>query len=89
VEIEASAPAGARLVLPLIALQSETVRQDGAGAVTISKTGASVEIRATGAVELRDGGRSRVFNLVPGFLAVPVTIALAGGRPVTCTLRVG
>jgi hypothetical protein len=89
VEIEASAPEGARLVLPLIALQSETVRQDGAGAVTISKTGASVEIRATGAVELRNGGRSRVFNLVPGFLAVPVTIALAGGRPVTCTLRVG
>ena len=87
VEIKVSAPEGSRLVLPLIALQSETVRQPQPGAFSISKTGATVEVRATAPIELRDGGKSRVFNLVPGFLAVPVSIAL-GTQPVSCTLKV-
>ena len=88
VEIEASAPEGARLVLPLIALHSETVRRTAAGAIAISKPGALVEVRATAPLELRDEGRSRVFNLVPGFLAAPLTIPLGGAQPVSCTLRV-
>jgi hypothetical protein len=89
VDIAASAAKGARLVLPLIALQSERVRQDSADRVTIAKSQALVELRATTPLELRDEGRSRVFNLVPGFLAVPVTVPLGGVQPVTCTLRVG
>jgi hypothetical protein len=89
VEITASAPEGARLALPLIALPSETVRQTAAGAIAISKAGALVQVRATAPLELRDGGRSRVFNLVPGFLAVPITVALGGAQPVVCTLRAG
>jgi hypothetical protein len=88
VRIEASAPEGARLALPLIALHSENVRQTGAGAIAISNPGALVEVRATAPLELRDGGRSRVFNLAPGFLAAPLTLPLGSVQPVACTLRV-
>jgi hypothetical protein len=87
VEITVSAPEGAHLVLPLIALPSETVRQSEPGMITISKPGGTVEVRATAPLELRDGGRSRVFNLVPGFLALPLRMPV-GGQPVRATLRV-
>ena len=86
-EISAAAPEGARLVLPLIALSSETVRRTGPGAISIAKPGCTVQVRAAGSLELRDEGRSRVFNLVPGFLAVPVAIPLTPDKAVTCEIR--
>ena len=89
VEIEATAPEGARLALPLIALQSETLRRKDDRTITIAKSGGLVEVRATAPMELREEGWARVFNLVPGFLAAPIGIPLGGGRPVSCALRVG
>ena len=88
-EISVSAPVGSRLVLPLIALRTERVQQPSAESVTIAKQGGVVRVEASGPLQLRDGGQSRVFNLVPGFLAVPLTVQIEDPRPVVCTLRVG
>jgi hypothetical protein len=77
-EISVSAPQGSRLALPLIALPAETVRRTAAGAITISKAGGTVVVRATAPLQVRDEGQSRIFNLVPGFLAVPLTVEVTG-----------
>lgn len=88
-EISVSAPAGAKLVLPVIATSQEMVQRTGTDSIAIAKKQAMVRVQATGRIELRDDGLSRVFNLIPGFLAVPLTIPIKDSQPLTCTIRVG
>lgn len=88
VSISAEGPNGIRMALPLIAEFSETVRRTDSRTLTLRKSGGIVNLEATAPIDLRGDGRPRVFNLVPGFLAIPVTLPLTAGLPATCTLRI-
>jgi hypothetical protein len=81
-----TAPACA-LVLPIISLPGERVRRLSDRRFVVSKAGGDVAILASAPIEIADtGGGDRVFNLVPGFCAVPFVVAVPGGR-VECSIR--
>lgn len=90
-QIDGSVPGAATcaLVLPLIAARGETVRRVSATGYEVSQGRGIVAIAASAPLEIVATGAERVFNLVPGFHAVPFTIAVAPGSAgrVECSIR--
>ena len=76
VQIEVSATDGGRFILPVIALPREQVRRAAPDRIVIQKLNCTVEVTAATLIEICSDGRSRVFNLVPGFFAIPLEIPL-------------
>jgi len=77
-----------RLMLPIISLTGETVTRISAKRIEIRKPGGTLVIEANAPLEIEDPGRPRIFNLVPGFEAVPVFAEIPANEPLICRLRV-
>jgi hypothetical protein len=76
------------LVLPVISPDGEVVRRVNDKRVTIAKPKGTLVVEASAPLEIAEvSGRDRVFNLTPGFAAVPFRITLPVGATVTCTFR--
>ena len=78
-----------RLVLPLISPNHERVAQTAPGRIEIHKSGGIVVIEANVPLEIRKTSRSRIFNLVPGFEAVPIVAQIPPDGSLEVRLRVG
>jgi hypothetical protein len=78
----------ARLILPLVSDLGETVRRVSEKCIAVQKPSATVLVQADAAIDLPADSSMRVFNLVPGFLAVPLSIGLPRDGRVQCTIRV-
>ncbi len=95
VTITASAPARngqnarPRFVLPVISRGDETVKRPAAGRVDIHKPNGILSMDANVPLHIEDVGRPRIFNLVPGFEAVPVFAEIPGDGELSCRIRPG
>jgi hypothetical protein len=88
VTIGASVPGtDATLVLPLISPNGEAIRRVSPRRFEVKKDRGTVVVEADAPLAIADVGGDRVFNLVPGFAAIPFVLALPGGRG-SCTVRV-
>jgi len=76
-----------RLVLPLISPGGEKVIQQ-ANRIEIRKPQGTVVIEANAPLRIQESTRSRVFNLVPGFEAVPVFAEIPAEHALECRIRV-
>ena len=74
----------ARLVLPMIARADQAVEQKDARTVGVTK--AAGQITVTADADFAPVPSQRIFNLVPGLQAAPLSIALAEGQSVTVTI---
>jgi hypothetical protein len=92
--IAASAPgAGSgedrpRLVLPLVSPTGESVSQPAPGRIEIQKPRGKVVIEANAPLRVQKISRSRIFNLVPGFEAVPIIADIPPDARLECRVRV-
>jgi len=77
-----------RLVLPIISPTGETVARISANRIEIRKPGGTLVIEANAPLEIDDHGRPRIFNLVPGFEAVPVFAEIPPEGTLTCRIQV-
>jgi hypothetical protein len=86
--VTGAAPAGAlSLVLPVISTPDERVRRVTPRRLEVDKAGGTLSIEASAPVTLAEEAGRRVFNLVPGFCAIPLVVRLPPGtRSVECTL---
>lgn len=91
--ITASAPgvgSGAgrpRLVLPIISPGGEKVTRPSVDRIEIHKPGGTLVLEANVPLQIEDTGRPRVFNLVPGFEAIPVFAEIPAGETLSCRIR--
>ena len=76
------------LVIPVIARSDETVTRSSPTLWNINKSAGQLIVKADSDLNRISTKRDRVFNLVPGFEALPLAIASAGGKAVECTLGV-
>jgi hypothetical protein len=88
-QVQSAQPGQARfaLVLPLVSAPGETIRRLSATRVQVAKQKSGVLLEASAPLDLADTGDDRVFNLVPGFCAIPFVVALAPGAPIECSIR--
>lgn len=88
--VEATCCEPARLVLPVVALPGDAVAfsPDGLSA-TIARRSATIRITAGGALSRLPSGRSDglAFCPSPGFLCLPLSLAIAPGRPATASVQ--
>ena len=75
------------LVLPVIAKATETARLVSARQCEISKPGGVLVLQSNLEPTLPASLTERVFNLVPGFEAFPVTITTGSGKIAECQIR--
>ena len=75
-----------RLVLPLISPTGEKVTQS-AKRIEIHKPQGRVVIEADAPLRIQESTRSRIFNLVPGFEAVPIIAEIPTDSRVECRIR--
>ena len=75
------------LVLPLVSAQSETVRRLTERSCEVIKHAGRVTIESSSTLRIHELARSRAFNLVPGFQAVPFVVDGSDAGIVTLTLR--
>ena len=68
----------ARLVVPVIAHGDETVERPGARDVVVSRPGGKIRVQSLD-LDLEPAPLPRIFNLVPGFQAAPVSAVLTDG----------
>ena len=76
------------LVLPVIVGEGETLSPAGPGAVEVAKSGGRLRIVTDAATGFEPLPAQRIFNLVPGFQAMALRIALADDKPVQVTISV-
>jgi hypothetical protein len=78
-----------RLIVPVIATPEETLRQTSRRRWDLAKRDAALTVESTGDLVLGDTRPDgRIFSLTPGFLAVPVQVAVPpDGRMVELSLR--
>ena len=91
VEILASADAGNKTpqyILPVICPQSEKVTRVDAKTVRLDKPAGPLMIRTDAAKGFLPMPDQRVFNLVPGFEALPLAVELPAGKTVKIEIRV-
>jgi len=74
------------LVLPVIVGEGETISPAGPGAVEVIKSRGRLRIVTDAAAGFEPLPTQRIFNLVPGFQAMALRIALADGQPVRVTI---
>jgi hypothetical protein len=77
-----------RLALPLISATGETVNQPAPGRIEILKPQGKVLVEANAPLRIEQTPRSRIFNLVPGFEAVPIVAELPPDAALECRIRV-
>jgi hypothetical protein len=77
-----------RLVLPVISPDGEAVLQTNATRIEIRKPRCTVVLDANAPLRIQETGRSRIFNPVPGFEAVPVIAEIPEGARLECRMRV-
>jgi hypothetical protein len=93
VEIAAStsgaAPAGAsmRLVVPVIARSVDRLDSISPQSVRIVRTEGTITIRTDSAAGFEPSSKEKTFNLVPGFEAFPISVALPAEKAVRIQLR--
>jgi hypothetical protein len=77
-------PAAAVLqfIVPVIARQSEQIEQASSQIVRISKSRGTLLVTIDGANRFESIRSEHAFNLVPGFEAVPLTVAILPGKDV-------
>jgi hypothetical protein len=85
-KITASAP-GARLMLPVISANGEKVVQT-ANRIEIHKLQCTLVIESNAPLRIQETKRERIFNLVPGFEAVPVIAEIPKDGKLECRIRV-
>lgn len=76
-----------RLVLPLISPSGETVTRISANRIEIRKPTGTLIVETNAKLEIEDHGRPRIFNLVPGFEAVPVFAEIPPDGAISCRIR--
>lgn len=92
--ITASAPgvgsgaARPRLVLPIISPGGEKVTQPSADRIEIHKPEGTLILEANAPLQIQDTIRPRIFNLVPGFEAIPVFVEIPDDETLGCRIRV-
>ncbi len=85
----ADAKAETTLVVPLISPSGETVRQVSDNRLEIEKPGGTVVLTSNVPLTLGTEPEKRVFNMVPGMEAVPVTMKVGrNSEPVACEISV-
>jgi len=80
--------AGWSLVVPVIAKSSEAATQTAPTRWTVAKPGGRLVVSAASPITRIATRRDRVFNLVPGFEALPLELTANGAKSVACVLRV-
>ena len=75
------------LVIPVITKSNETAKPAASNRWEINRAGGRLMIMSDAAIDRIPSKRERIFNLVPGFEAVPLRVAGAGAKPVECTLQ--
>ena len=75
------------LVLPVISKTGEVVRAVAPGRWEFTKPAGRLIVSAATAIERMPTRRERVFNLVPGFEAVPLRLVGTGAKSVECSLQ--
>jgi hypothetical protein len=82
--------AGASLVLPIVSASGEKVTQVSGNRIEITKPGGTVVIESSVPMTIEKTKRDRIFNMVPGMEAIPISVALprTNGMQATCTISV-
>lgn len=75
-----------QLVLPLISPTGEKVMQSG-NRIEIHKPQGTVVIEANAPLRIEETTRPRIFNLVPGFEAVPIIAVIPADTRLECRIR--
>jgi hypothetical protein len=75
-------------VLPLISPAGEKVRRVGGQRLEVHKPEGVVVLEANAPLHIEEIGASRIFNLVPGFEAVPVFAEVPAGSALSCRIGV-
>ena len=75
-------------MLPVVCPQDDPARRLDAHTVRIDRPGGRLLIRCAAPAEFEPTPERRVFNLVPGFECVPLSITLRAGRSVRVTIEV-
>jgi hypothetical protein len=82
-----SAPAPLRFILPLLARAADPLTQPDPQTVRITRHAGSLTVRADAPARFEPVPAQRTFNLVPGFEAVPLVIALDSGTDIRVHLE--
>jgi hypothetical protein len=69
-----------QFIVPVIARQNEQIEQASSQIVRISKSRGTLIVTVDGANRFESIRSERAFNLVPGFEAVPLTVAILPGK---------
>ncbi len=77
-----------RLVIPLISPTGEKVDQPAPDRIEIHKPHGNVVIEANVPLKIQQTKRVRIFNLVPGFEAVPILAEIPANIRLECRIRV-
>ncbi len=89
-EIDNSSKEKASMFLPIISQTGEKVTRINANKIEIEKKEGTVAIESNVALQIKKSTKDRIFNLVPGFEAVPVYVDLLAGSKteVYCTISI-
>ena len=75
-----AAPAAVRLIVPVLARADERFEQPNARTVYVAKAKGTLRIETDADEGFEKIPSERVFNLVPGFEAIPLSVVLEGGK---------
>jgi hypothetical protein len=91
VEITASATGATgeklQFVLPVICRSDETVEHNGKDSIRITKPKGILNVDTSTSVGIESLPAKRIFNLVPGFECLPVTISMNAGEEIRIRLK--
>jgi hypothetical protein len=78
------------LAVPVISLSGEKVNRTSANQLTIERPGGVITVAGDVPLRIAETGRDRVFNLIPGFEALPIVLDLPAEHPgaVECRITV-
>lgn len=79
--IRAQSPRPAQLVLPIISPETENVSRPNSCQLELEKQDEALRLESDSPLQTPADKRERVFNLVPGAQALPVTLALQENEP--------
>lgn len=85
----ANASLPVELVLPIVSPTGEKVEQTTPNQITIQKPSGTVILECNAPLGIKKTARDRVFNMVPGVEAVPISAAFeAGVEEIICTIKI-
>ena len=83
---EISMDGKAVLVLPVISASGEKLQQPTEHKIEIQREGGKIVIEANVPLSIRKTKRERIFNMVPGFEAVPIDADLTKAQQLVCSI---